>query len=926
MKAMCIDLRRTQLFVLCFVLLLLCLPAFSQKAEVIQIGVAMPKTGQPGVSDGEIRDRLVKAMNQHRAGKNSKIVMQAVRLDALPGNAAVDEAREKNCQFVLYLHLKLLENSSKPDPNNLYIGGEIPVTRATVEYLLKRLSDEADATGTVNGDDATVQDAILRAAEKVNTSVAINLNDAGSFQAPKEGSAAEEAATGAKLNLQIFATASACNWLPANLAHADALRGACEFAITLPQKMPNFVCEQDTSRYLDGDHVPREMISAVLRYENGQESFGEVKINGRSVAENKIHSAGLWSTGQFGGDLRAIFDAGNNPQFSYAGEKQLEAHDAWVFTYRIAKQNDPLWVLQGDTSKLAPPYVGELWIDQKSGAVLRFQSAARDIPALFSMHSAEIVIDYGNVTFADGTAFVLPSDSTIVTTYQEDDPTRNVVQFRGCHKFRAKARILLNPSLAGNLTDGGGNSSDLNGELDRNNALYEILRQEAIREDDQRIAAEQAQELNLAAQRALQKLGEIEMAARENSLRQAASANVPQSAPANGIIPTIKVSVNLVPVSVVTRDTKGHAVGNLIKDNFRLFDERLPQAISRFSIESGETSQNPEKEPGTMASENPAGERAPVAAEHDVAYVFDDLHADLASLDGAKKAAAKHLAELRNGDRSAIFTTSGRVTVDFTTDQGQLQATVHGLMPNARGDAEGCPPMSYYEADLIVNREDASALGVATESALACMFPGAKNKPDPGELHIAERTVKAKAYELVANGKIESDATLRALKNAITRTAGMPGRRSLVLVSDGFLTLTADSQREAAALIENAVRADIVVNALDASGIPVNVAATANASSDIGDSLQLASDEAWARTNVMADLAYGTGGTFFHNNNDMNEGFRRTAETPEYIYVLGFSPQKLDGKFHKLKVALNTPQKLTVQARPGYYALKAQSQ
>ena len=81
-------------------------------------------------------------------------------------------------------------------------------------------------------------------------------------------------------------------------------------------------------------------------------------------------------------------------------------------------------------------------------------------------------------------------------------------------------------------------------------------------------------------------------------------------------------------------------------------------------------------------------------------------------------------------------------------------------------------------------------------------------------------------------------------------------------------------------------------------------------------------EEALERSDVMANLAYSTGGTFFHNNNDLDEGFRRTADTPEYIYVLGFSPQKLDGKFHKLKVTLNGPEKLTVQARQGYYALK----
>ena len=81
----------------------------------------------------------------------------------------------------------------------------------------------------------------------------------------------------------------------------------------------------------------------------------------------------------------------------------------------------------------------------------------------------------------------------------------------------------------------------------------------------------------------------------------------------------------------------------------------------------------------------------------------------------------------------------------------------------------------------------------------------------------------------------------------------------------------------------------------------------------------------------MANLAYATGGTFFHNNNDLDEGFRRTADAPEYIYVLGFSPQKLDGKFHKLKVTVmaqagsGAPGKLTVQARQGYYALKSET-
>src|SRR5258708_27146643 len=79
-----------------------------------------------------------------------------------------------------------------------------------------------------------------------------------------------------------------------------------------------------------------------------------------------------------------------------------------------------------------------------------------------------------------------------------------------------------------------------------------------------------------------------------------------------------------------------------------------------------------------------------------------------------------------------------------------------------------------------------------------------------------------------------------------------------------------------------------------------------------------------AQDDLLSTLADGTGGVFVHNNNDFNEGFRRVAEAPEYSYVLAFAPQnlKLDGSFHTLKVRLKNPQKLTLQARRGYYAPK----
>ena len=77
-----------------------------------------------------------------------------------------------------------------------------------------------------------------------------------------------------------------------------------------------------------------------------------------------------------------------------------------------------------------------------------------------------------------------------------------------------------------------------------------------------------------------------------------------------------------------------------------------------------------------------------------------------------------------------------------------------------------------------------------------------------------------------------------------------------------------------------------------------------------------------AQADILSVLAYSTGGNFFHNNNDMDEGFRRVADSPEYYYVLGFTPQnlKLDGKFHSLKVNLKVHGKYDLQVRRGYFA------
>src|SRR5262249_52927032 len=61
-----------------------------------------------------------------------------------------------------------------------------------------------------------------------------------------------------------------------------------------------------------------------------------------------------------------------------------------------------------------------------------------------------------------------------------------------------------------------------------------------------------------------------------------------------------------------------------------------------------------------------------------------------------------------------------------------------------------------------------------------------------------------------------------------------------------------------------------------------------------------------AQSEVLDQFAAGTGGTYFHNRNDLDEGLRQAVAAPPVSYVLGFSPQnlKLNGAYHTFKISL----------------------
>ena len=391
---------------------------------------------------------------------------------------------------------------------------------------------------------------------------------------------------------------------------------------------------------------------------------------------------------------------------------------------------------------------------------------------------------------------------------------------------------------------------------------------------------------------------------------------------------TFKVRVNLVLVRVVVRDAKGNVVPSLKKEDFQLLDNRKLQSISSFSVETPEshvvrTVAAPGSEPSS-----PEGADSPVDKPVDlpqrfVSMVFDDLHMSQDDIMFVRDSAGRFFGALAPSDRAGIYSTSGQVTQEFTQDQGALKEALLRLAPRSVGfhNSADCPDISYYQADLIVNKNDTQALGVATEDALQCAFNG-----DTTMTAQARSLAQAAAYRQVGTGDADTQFGYRHLEDVVRRLSSMPGQRVLVLISPGFIQTTLQS--EAFSLVDRATRTGIVINTIDARGLYVpNLGG--DIASPVRDSLRTAGYKASyrvatqsAQDEVLAQLADGTGGTFYHNRNDVDEAMREAGAAPAISYLLGFSPQnlKLDGRFHTLKVTLTNKEKYSIQARHGYFA------
>jgi VWFA-related protein len=400
-----------------------------------------------------------------------------------------------------------------------------------------------------------------------------------------------------------------------------------------------------------------------------------------------------------------------------------------------------------------------------------------------------------------------------------------------------------------------------------------------------------------------------------------------QAPPQNGNT-KIEVKVNAVLVPVVVRDAQGRAVGTLKKEDFQLFDRDKPEAISGFSIQTraavASNARTAAPAPTNSPINQPLNEKPAAVPQRFIVFLFDDMHLGASDLLQVRNAATKMLAgSLADSDMAAVVSMSG-MNSGLTRDRAKLQEAIASLKVRElyRHSDHPCPDIDYYQADLIQNRHNDQALEAAIQDELACA------NLDPQRMrNMAEKMARSAAAQSLATGEQDVWASLAMVKQFVRKMAALPGQRTLILVSPGFLTLTPEAMSEKSQLLDLAAQSNVTMSALDARGLyTTTLDATQRGESSAlglvtGINSQYHRETMTLDEDVMSELADGTGGTYFHNSNDLLGGFQKLTVAPEYVYLLELSLEnvKQDGTYHRLKVKVDQDN-LKLQARRGYFA------
>ncbi|MGO4880262.1 MAG: VWA domain-containing protein [Bryobacteraceae bacterium] len=409
-----------------------------------------------------------------------------------------------------------------------------------------------------------------------------------------------------------------------------------------------------------------------------------------------------------------------------------------------------------------------------------------------------------------------------------------------------------------------------------------------------------------------------------------------------------KVTTTLVQVDAVVTDSKGHYVTDLTADDFAMFEDGKPQKITNFSyVNVGSPApaapQTPKKSPKAEPPLPPAlaAPLHPEDVRRTIVLMVDDLGLSFESMAYVRKALRKFVEQqMQPGDLVSVCRTAAGsgVLQQFTTDKRILLSVINGLHYNLNG-RQG---INFFEP---YGKYSSLAQGLSRGDP--ARPSGAPGSLDP-------------AYELGRNSKL-AVGTLGAIRYIVGALHEMPGRKSIVLFSDGLplftlgqgpiMHLGMDSTQYMGSngevmmamhkLIDRANRSGTVIYTIHAAGLQPGgldaadnidmtgmtgqqANATLNALTDVG--ALTGRDVAFnAGQQGLAYLALETGGIPYENGNDMNYGLAHVLADQQGYYLIGFIPPSdtFEGKhasrdYHHVTVKVTRPG-LHVRSRSGFF-------
>jgi hypothetical protein len=218
-----------------------------------------------------------------------------------------------------------------------------------------------------------------------------------------------------------------------------------DWAVTFTNGLPNFVCEQMTTRYMEQSRSegwqPLDIVTAKVIYEDGKENYKEITVGGKRTNKSMLELGGSTSTGEFASTLRSLFSEASRAQFKLVQSTTLNGSPAAIYDFKVTLNNSD-WYIKVGGQALRPAYSGSVWIDKASAQVRRIEMQADNIPQDFPLDSIQWAVDYDEVSL--GTAkFLLPVHADNLGC-QRGSPicTKNSTDFRNYHKYSGESTIL----------------------------------------------------------------------------------------------------------------------------------------------------------------------------------------------------------------------------------------------------------------------------------------------------------------------------------------------------------------------------------------------------------------------------------------------------------------------------------------------------